>query len=988
VKTTYFITFTDLLTQARELGNHHSKYINNIEQNFDELLSLLDKDNLSNQVHLLQLAPNPLREMQLIASCAADSAHQRRLLASYYALQFLLLDLKALNMLQLRLNTTANRYEVYQQFLMQTGNDFRRLTAAYMNVLLDIFLPKDLRPEFVICGVGTRVDQDDIDLGIIDAGKTERPILTAAFGKLNTEMLKNASTLHFHLSEHVGTEGYSASIADYHQLLDHSIGDCVILSEMLNAVPILGNLDLFQQFKAEILERYYYHKNGENKYHEGLLRGLLGEIRDLLYFVPSETTLNPKRDALRMIKALLFTLKTWKHIEGTTSLEVLNAIRKGNRLRREQFDQLYQALTFFESFRFLYQLFVVQEEEIVLTANEVSDNLQKIAIVMGYTDRNFVPAYKQLLVHYHDHRQLACQATAAIMEQVSHHLSQTATLALFMNRSVLEKQGNLAVKFIREARFFQGVRYWDDIMSRLANPNQILIRRFITDFSTLSPLKQQILFKTYVQWGFSSPYALITLFTLMAHNQREIKNTLFFQNFLQYFIENFPPNLETINRLYQMLNFAPKVINDFLSLLPSPLLTQLLQILEQPKVLIENERGRNTFIFLSRLYLHSSYYFRHFLQRASSTYADYLLSLDNQPKLSQMAAGLYRNLDNFESLPEKLHRLGDYYDFEFMRAGLSLIGGAAFEKVNRDFTYFSDNYLRMLFELCREEISQTLSDTEFQAWDNFAILVAGGHARRQAFDDDYDLVILLDSDEPDLLRLGERLAQKINRHILRRSIMPHYRFAERFGRYVTTFRDLTTFFEHSSPDAFIEQSLLIGARLIVGNSPFLTRFQQVIIQPYIFERNNAFCRALITEIAMRRTYYHKLAVFNIKECPGGLRDFENCLFALLAFRKWSEPISATLIARLKQVMPSISSEIEQLWQNYQWLKHIRDLYRLLVATDDQFHIDHLGEILGPLNKSRQTEFGSPLELEKAINQTTAQNVKLINAILQMLDWSI
>ena len=50
--------------------------------------------------------------------------------------------------------------------MIRSGLHFRLLTANYMEALLGLLLPEEQRPEFVICGVGSRSDQDDIDTGL------------------------------------------------------------------------------------------------------------------------------------------------------------------------------------------------------------------------------------------------------------------------------------------------------------------------------------------------------------------------------------------------------------------------------------------------------------------------------------------------------------------------------------------------------------------------------------------------------------------------------------------------------------------------------------------------------------------------------------------------------------------------------------------------------------------------------------------------------
>ena len=988
MKSAIHYSLTDLLSRAAELGNHHQKYIHNIEKNFDSLFALIDARHLIDQFHLLRFSPRPDREMKLIANSMADRETLLEMLGCYYSIQFLLLNFKALDVLHMKLSTTTNHHAIFQSFLMRTGNDFRLLSAAYMNTLLEIFLPRTKRPDFVICGVGTRVDQDDIDLGIVDTGLENRAVLTTAFGAMSNEMLKYACSLHYHLSEHVGTQGYSASIDDYHELLDPKIQDFVLISEMVNAVPILGKREIFNQFKTEILDRYYYSPDHDNKYHEGFLRGLLGEIRDLMYKEPPENLLNPKRDGLRMLKALLFALKTWKRIEANTSLEVLDILLKNERHNHESYNQIFQALTFLETFRFLYQLFVVQEEEVHLDSEEARNNLQRVAYAMGYEDRNYARARTQMLTHYYDHHKLARISVDHLLTGITEHLRE---ITIFYPITHVSSQasgasslpGNVPLDFIQSSRFFQGVRFWDDILDSLDNPNQVLLKRFLDGFLTLSDTRRAVLVKTYIKWGAKTPFTLISLFGIIAKRQPKIVETEFFQKFVQDFIFELEPTLETISRLCQTLNLAPQIMNNFLSVLPTELLARLIAILEKPYWKPEITTLRETLLMLCRIYHNNSYYFKRFVQRVFNTYAEYITSLNNQPKMNQLAEGLFRNIDNFDSLDEKFERLGDYYDFEFMRLGISLLDGAPFEKINREFTHFSDNYLQMLFELCREEVAMADQQDVPEMHDLLAIFTAGGHARGQAFDDDYDLIVLLNSSDPLILDFCNRIIQKMNKRIIRRSIIPQFRFADRFRQFVTTFDDLRHLFERPDENSFIDQSQLLGARMIVGSTHFLKVFQREIITPFIFQRKSDFIQAMHNEIGARHSYSANSDRLDIKEGPGGLRDFENFVFIIKAHFEWSEPLTDELYARIQQSVPKVATQFDALVDDYHLLKHIRDLYRLIVSNEDHLEGIYLDQLVRPFCLAHGLEIESGAELAELINQIMRQNVERIVALFEI-----
>jgi len=974
----------DLFGRVAAFGNHYRKYVSNIEKNFDALVSLIDAQHLFDQFQLLRFSSQPAREMKLIAAFIEDRDTLLEMLGCYYAIQILLMNIKALDVLQLNLSLSADRFRNYHKFLFQTGLDFRLLSGAYMSVLLDIFLPQAHRPDFVACGVGTRVDQDDIDLGVIDRGEEQRYIVTKAFDALNREMLKNASALHFHLSEHVGKQGYSASIQEYHELLDPEIQDFVILSEMLNAVPILGRLQLFREFKREILDRYYYHRHQNNKYHEGCLRGLLGEIRDLTLKEIPDHVLNPKRDALRMLKAVIFAMKTYRGIHRNTTLEVLDVLIKTDRANREDYLKIHQAHAFFETFRFLYQLLVVQDEDIYLEEDFIPHSLQSVAKAMGYEDKSCAPAYTQLLVHYQDYLKIARQGTKNILFQLTQHLNKTTIFVPVIWGKSWEERGenaNLAVDFMHASAFFQGTRFWDDLLNILDNDEEIL-NRFLNGFMTLDDRRRESLIKTYIRWGSLSPIALISLITIVTRHCPNLAGTDFINEFLKGFIQQQDTTQDTISRLCYALNFAPQTMNDFLELLDDKYLDRLIEILEQQIWKPEIQNAQQNLVILCKLYRDSSYYFRRFIQRVFDSYAPYVLSLNNPVKYAQLADGLLRNLDNFNTPSLKVDKLGDYYDFEFLRLGIQLLNGGNFEDISKQFTIFSDNYIRILYELCRSEVIQEMNFHFPETRDLLAIFVAGGHARSQSFDDDYDLIILLNSTNKAILKFANRIIIKMNRRIIKRSIMTHYRFADRFKNYVTTFSDLTGFFNEPDEYAFIDISQLLGARMIVGSAHFQEVFDQEIINPFVFNNKRSFITALKKEIISRHDYHTDKGTVNIKESPGSLRDIENFLFILKCYYTIKIPISPKLFTQLADHLTGRTSILEELQDNYYFLKHVRDLYRLIVADSDVLVSKYLPKIAKPLNISRQTSLNNGRDLQSAIRYAMQQNVKHIYQILR------
>lgn len=204
--------FRHLRERASLLGNHHAKYIRHIEEWKDRLVELLESTGNSDQVHLWAPAMHPLREMMAIRNLGETAGEDESLLGCYYALQLLHMNLRLTDALRFELSAARNASRVHKEFMIRSGLDFRSLTANYMHVLLDLFLPEEQRPEFAVCGVGSRSDQDDIDIGVIDDGSPRREDFNKAIGRLSKEMLRRASFLHFYLSEHFRSQHYSATV--------------------------------------------------------------------------------------------------------------------------------------------------------------------------------------------------------------------------------------------------------------------------------------------------------------------------------------------------------------------------------------------------------------------------------------------------------------------------------------------------------------------------------------------------------------------------------------------------------------------------------------------------------------------------------------------------------------------------------------------------------------------------------------------------------
>jgi UTP:GlnB (protein PII) uridylyltransferase len=312
--------------------------------------------------------------------------------------------------------------------------------------------------------------------------------------------------------------------------------------------------------------------------------------------------------------------------------------------------------------------------------------------------------------------------------------------------------------------------------------------------------------------------------------------------------------------------------------------------------------------------------------------------------------------------------------------------GAPSEKTNSEFTEFSDNYLQALFDVCKQQVRQEWKG-RVRTRDLLAIYSAGGHGRKLAFDDDYDLIILLNSEDPEIRSYCGRIITRMNREIIRRGTMPQYRFADHFGDYVTTLSQLGTLFSGSDENVFIEMSQVAGARKIVGSKYFEEDLRKRIIRPFILARSDEFVRQLAGEIRSRHQAVDQglVSAMDVKETKGGLRDVELLLTILMMRCSITHPMTQELVDQLSERLPEMEGDLHLLFDAFKYLKRRRDLYRLTVAAEDTILADQTGHMARILGYCEDPE--EPVGQQRLIEEmrtTTADNAEIVVATLRDL----
>ncbi|MBN2072295.1 MAG: hypothetical protein JW814_12650 [Candidatus Krumholzibacteriota bacterium] len=939
--------FARLKEKTEKLGNYNHKYLHVISRNIDQLTAALEREGVRDRVHFWSYSMEISEEMDTILQVAKDKKEALDFLGCYYALQFLQMNLRLIDIVKLDLASSRDRSKVSKKFMLESGRMFRHLTRDYMRRLLDLFLEGKDHPEFVVLGVGTRADQDDIDLGIVCAEDGDRDNLNSAIGQLSSHMFKTATRLHFHLSEYIGGNSLSARIEEYEAVLTSNTYNFIIVSEMIGAANILGSEDLYEEFRKRVTSRFYFDpKNRENRYHEGFLRGILGEIKSVLSNPKSKDSINPKEDGLRPIRGLLSALKLLYGVERLNAWEIIEELKAKNPGREKEYDDIERALSFLELFRQLYQIMVAQDEEITLSEQCIGDMVARIAEMIGFEERGVVSAKEFMLVDYYNHLESCYQAIEVLSADLKKHLRDISIYGPIFSGDARKSpgyKGNLAIDFLRASSFLEGITYWDDFLEELKDENNLFYDEFIESFRELPRRTLNKVAKGYVSSTVYEPAPIIQFLTIMGRKANTEESKEIFALLSRLFIDQLGSLPSVSDSLARISSSQSQTLNNFLALLDYDLLGRFISIIKKEPVIPELLPYHKQLLSLSDLHYKSSHFFKRHFHPILNKYPVFIKNLYRNEKLKEITKGFYSDISSIPTIDQRIERIGDYYDMEFVRVSLLTLAGAGSEQTDAEFIEFCDNYTHALHENCLQDVHKSLGYSIY-THDMFALYATGGHAREQGFDDDYDMIVILDSSDDEIIYYCNKIVSKMNSQILKRGILPHHRFAEHFGSYVISLDQLSGFLSAETKDVLVDLSQILSSRMLVGPKKLDKKLKEKIIEPLIFGRDADFIELLIEEMVARHANEDDEIRRNLKECRGGQRDLEMLLLIYKAKYRLRDPLSRKLLLYLSELNPKRKEDFIYLIEHLDFIKKMRDLYRLKVAAHDVIEKEYLPSV--------------------------------------------
>ncbi|MBD3223553.1 MAG: hypothetical protein GF313_02420 [Caldithrix sp.] len=989
----YPMTSLDILEQRlTHFGNYYQKYLQIIKKHNHSLITALKESRQLMRVHIWRSGFAPSEEMKIIARLSEDQKTKVHHLSCYYALQFLHMNFRYLDVLSLDVASDTSSQHAYHRFLMNMGLSFRELTSAYIDNLLNIYLAPDEQPEFFLMSVGTRVDQDDIDLGIITKDQKKAEALNRAFQKITQDMLVFATPLHLHLSENVGKHVYTTTIEEYESLLNRKIQDVVIISEILNGRLIMGSRTLFEEFNSRIIDKYFYKVDGDHRFHEGFIRGILGEARALLISPPQSDAIAPKYDAIRISKSIIYAKKTIYGLTEVNVFDIIEALIKEELHHKTEYETLFKATAFLEMFKFMLQLHISQDEKFRL--EEIDERqLMVIADRMGYRSFGMVSAWDQLIIDYYRNIKEVRQLCDYFIDDINVHLKHISSFKRMFDKQKKaaaddHSQTPLALDIIHQARFFSGVKYWEDALDILEDSKDDL-QTFIASFELMSPLRREHLINAFVTFAQFSQITMLRMLAILGRAQKNmIGHTLYSQMNIAYL--NYVRQLDnTLERWCRVFSYYPRYIHQYLQYLPESHFEMFEAIIAEPVPYDELKAYYKQLVDLFHIHRWSSKYFHRFFNRIISDHTEYLSSLNDLSELYKISSGLLGMVDIVPNTGQKKKILGDYYDLEFLRVGIGTMRGEELSVTNREFTNFCDNYMQKLYDTCAEEVEEEMGHVPIPA-ETFAILAAGGHARGQAYDDDYDLIAVTDTEATSSSGFAKTVVARMNREILKRGLLPHYRLGEILGQFVCPINAIQDYLQQGSEESFIDLSQLLGARLIVGSEQMETIVREKILEPLIFNNANNYIRRMRAEIESR----HQTPSLqcdeqcNLKEAPGGLRDIEAIALMLKALSRTTIALNQNFLLEMQKHFPQIEDDLHILYYDAVILRSIRNLYRITEAAEDHIYPAYLNQLAVIFKQNNRPELSTPELIYNKIQRTLSQSAAACSHIMEFIETQI
>jgi hypothetical protein len=243
------------------------------------------------------------------------------------------------------------------------------------------------------------------------------------------------------------------------------------------------------------------------------------------------------------------------------------------------------------------------------------------------------------------------------------------------------------------------------------------------------------------------------------------------------------------------------------------------------------------------------------------------------------------------------------------------------------------------------------------------------------FNDECDLIALLDSQDPDLLDYAGGVIAHLNVELTRCGLIPHHYFAPAVGRFVVLLTELDEILAQTAPETFVQKCQILGSRVVAGERWLGRRLVERILEPHMFRDSAHFLEAIHHELEERGDVASSPP--DLKHNPGGIRDIELAALMAKAHFRLTVPLGSDLFRLLGRIDPAGRELYLEVGGHFDFLRLLRELYRLTAGRSDQLWEESLKPCAALLDQQ-------PAELLIGVKQRLVGSRKSVLRVAQHL----
>ncbi|MFC1851761.1 hypothetical protein ACFL27_16340 [candidate division CSSED10-310 bacterium] len=369
-----------------QFGNHTKRYQFQYKKSWRNFTDRLQDQNRSYDEYFFNLWPESEYQLMLMEQLGRSTDERIDFIKLFFAFHYLKMNVECVRILDESFSERLETpYNIYRNVLIKVRQVFFTLSRGIMNRLSYYLATPAELPRYTFINVGSLIDHEDLDLGVVYAGEQSLEEFDRFVSRLSQKFFQTVTHLHFYLAEALNIDHYGGNIDIYLDYLNQNNDDFVFVNQVLGATRLIGDMDLFYEFKARIVERYFRSDSEHLRHYLDLASQ---EIERLCNVPLGKDTIRPKAECYRIFTLLASALRLANQIHRGNIWETFDQFLRVDFENRIFYELLKDSYAFVQILRYLFNLFVTQKDEICFNDPVEGKWLDFIAKLMGMRDRS------------------------------------------------------------------------------------------------------------------------------------------------------------------------------------------------------------------------------------------------------------------------------------------------------------------------------------------------------------------------------------------------------------------------------------------------------------------------------------------------------------------------------------------------------------------------------------------------------------------------